>query len=67
MPYIYSGVCLAAMFGSILYEHHKMKKEEAQLCEQMRLLAEQTKSEFGQMPLPNHLENRSYQTFWPVH
>jgi hypothetical protein len=47
MPYVYSGVCLAAMFGSIIYEHHRLKKEERELCELMKNLAEQTKSEFG--------------------
>jgi hypothetical protein len=45
MPYIYSGVCLAAMFGAILYERHLIKKEEAELCEKMRLLAERTKND----------------------
>jgi hypothetical protein len=44
MPYIYSGFCLAAMFGSILYEHHLIKKEEKELCERMRLLAERTRN-----------------------
>jgi hypothetical protein len=47
MPYVYSGVCLAAMFGSIIYEHHRLKKEERELCELMKNLAEQTKNEFG--------------------
>ncbi|MDR1109988.1 MAG: hypothetical protein LBP92_04640 [Deltaproteobacteria bacterium] len=47
MPYVYSGVCLAAMFGSIIYEHHRLKKEERELCELMRTLAEQTKNEFA--------------------
>jgi hypothetical protein len=47
MPYVYSGVCLAAMFGSIIYEHHRLKKEERQLCEIMKELAEKTKNEFG--------------------
>jgi hypothetical protein len=50
MPYIYSGVCLAAMFGSIIYEHHRLKKEERDLCEQMKHLAEQTKLDFGKNP-----------------
>jgi hypothetical protein len=58
MPYIYSGVCLAAMFGSIIYEHHRLKKEERDLCELMKNLAEQTKSEFGpsehEYPTPTH-------------
>ncbi|MDR2353902.1 MAG: hypothetical protein LBF22_12265 [Deltaproteobacteria bacterium] len=44
MPYIYSGFCLAAMFGSILYEHHLIKKEEKELCERMRILAENTRN-----------------------
>jgi hypothetical protein len=48
MPYVYSGVCLAAMFGSIIYEHHRLKKEERELCELMKNLAEQTKNDFGQ-------------------
>jgi hypothetical protein len=48
MPYVYSGVCLAAMFGSIIYEHHRLKKEERELCEIMKNLAEQTKNEFDQ-------------------
>jgi hypothetical protein len=52
MTYIYSGVCLAAMFGAIFYERHQMKKEEAELCEKMRLLAERTKSEMGEPPIP---------------
>ncbi|MDR1607807.1 MAG: hypothetical protein LBT38_05285 [Deltaproteobacteria bacterium] len=51
MAYVYSGVCLAAMFGSIFYERYLMKKEEAELCEKMRELAESVKSELGQMPL----------------
>ena len=60
MPYVYSGVCLAAMFGSIIYEHHRLKKEERELCEVMKNLAEQTKSEFGltsrldEIPTPTH-------------
>lgn len=45
MPYIYSGVCLAAMFGSIIYEHRRLKKEESKLRETMKNLAEKTKSE----------------------
>jgi hypothetical protein len=48
MPYVYSGVCLAAMFGSIIYEHHRLKKEERELCEVMRALAERTKNDFNQ-------------------
>ncbi|MDR1577860.1 MAG: hypothetical protein LBT86_06515 [Deltaproteobacteria bacterium] len=51
MPYIYSGVCLAAMFGSIFYERYLMKKEEAELCEKMRDLAESVKSDLGYTPL----------------
>jgi hypothetical protein len=35
------------MFGSIIYEHHRLKKEERELCEVMKNLAEQTKIEFG--------------------
>jgi hypothetical protein len=35
------------MFGSIIYEHHRLKKEERELCELMRTLAEQTKNEFA--------------------
>jgi hypothetical protein len=31
------------MFGSIIWEHHKMKKEERELQERMRLLAERTR------------------------
>ena len=54
MPYVYSGVCLAAMFGSIIYEHHRLKKEERELCEVMKNLAEQTKSELGL--ISNHLD-----------
>ena len=38
------------MFGSIIYEHHRLKKEERELCEVMKTLAEQTKSEFGLVP-----------------
>lgn len=45
MPYIYSGVCLAAMFGSIIYEHRRMKREENKLRETMKSLAEQAQSE----------------------
>jgi len=45
MPYIYSGVCLAAMFGSIIYEHRRMKREECKLREAMKSLAEQTRAE----------------------
>jgi hypothetical protein len=36
------------MFGSIIYEHHLLKKEEKQLCERMRSLAERTRTEFGE-------------------
>ncbi|MDR2340037.1 MAG: hypothetical protein LBF40_07890 [Deltaproteobacteria bacterium] len=50
MPYIYSGFCLAAMFGSILYEHHLIKKEERELCERMRVLAENTRNKLGAVP-----------------
>jgi hypothetical protein len=49
------------MFGSIIYEHHRLKKEERELCEVMKNLAEQTKSEFGmlssrldEIPTPTH-------------
>lgn len=45
MPYLYSGVCLAAMFGSIIYEHRRLKKEEVKLRETMKNLAEKTKAE----------------------
>ena len=45
MPYIYSGVCLAAMFGSIIYEHRRMKREESKLREIMKDLAEKTKAD----------------------
>jgi len=45
MPYIYSGVCLAAMFGSIIYEHRRLKREESKLRETMKDLAEKTKAE----------------------
>lgn len=45
MPYIYSGVCLAAMFGSIIYEHRRLKREESKLRETMKNLAEKTKAE----------------------
>jgi hypothetical protein len=51
MPYVYSGVCLAAMFGSIIYEHHRLKKEERELCELMKTLAEQTRNDYGLSPL----------------
>lgn len=47
MPYIYSGVCLAAMFGSIIYEHHRLKKEESKLRETMKELAEKARAEAG--------------------
>ncbi|MDR3153905.1 MAG: hypothetical protein LBW85_06470 [Deltaproteobacteria bacterium] len=47
MPYVYSGFCLAAMFGSIVWEHHRMKKEERELRERMRRLAERTRKHFG--------------------
>ncbi len=56
MPYIYSGVCLAAMFGSIIYEHRRLKREESQLRETMKNLAEKTKAEnaaaVALMPIP---------------
>jgi len=48
MPYIYSGVCLAAMFGSIIYEHRRMKREESKLRETMKSLAAKAKSESAQ-------------------
>ncbi len=47
MPYIYSGVCLAAMFGSIIYEHRRLKREESKLRETMKSLADQAKSEMS--------------------
>ncbi|MDR1082150.1 MAG: hypothetical protein LBQ79_14645 [Deltaproteobacteria bacterium] len=47
MPYVYSGFCLAAMFGSIIWEHHRMKKEERELRERMRALAEMTRRAMG--------------------
>ena len=47
MPYIYSGVCLAAMFGSIIYEHRRLKREESKLRETMKNLAEKTKAEMA--------------------
>jgi hypothetical protein len=59
MPYVYSGVCLAAMFGSIIYEHHRLKKEERELCELMKNLAEQTKIEYG---MANSRENEIIST-----
>ncbi|MDR1873312.1 MAG: hypothetical protein LBS60_15550 [Deltaproteobacteria bacterium] len=49
MSYIYSGVCLAAMFGAIFYESYLIKKEEAELCAKMRALAEKAKSEYGDL------------------
>ncbi|MDR1164261.1 MAG: hypothetical protein LBO66_00035 [Deltaproteobacteria bacterium] len=55
MPYIYSGFCLAAMFGSIIYEHHLIKKEEKELRERMALLAERTRGILGRpSPLPDY-------------
>ncbi|MDR1043521.1 MAG: hypothetical protein LBP33_00150 [Candidatus Adiutrix sp.] len=50
MPYIYSGVCLAAMFGSIIYEHRRMKREESKLRETMKDLAAKTKAEAARGP-----------------
>ncbi|MDR1035302.1 MAG: hypothetical protein LBT40_01620 [Deltaproteobacteria bacterium] len=47
MPYVYSGFCLAAMFGSIIWEHHRMKKEERELQRRMRELAELTRKTMG--------------------
>jgi len=52
MPYIYSGVCLAAMFGSIIYEHRRMKREESKLRETMKDLAEKTKAELARSSGP---------------
>ena len=52
MPYIYSGVCLAAMFGSIIYEHRRLKREESKLRETMKNLAEKTKAEASQSTFP---------------
>ena len=49
MPYIYSGVCLAAMFGSIIYEHRRLKREEFKLRETMKNLAEKTRAEAAQV------------------
>jgi hypothetical protein len=39
------------MFGSILYEHHLLKKEERELCERMRILAEKTRENLGYTPV----------------
>lgn len=41
----YSGMWLAAIFGSILYEHRRLKKEEYQLRETLKQLAAQTRRE----------------------
>jgi hypothetical protein len=46
------------MFGAIIYERHLMKKEEAELCEKMRLIAERNKSELETAPLPLVRETR---------
>jgi hypothetical protein len=44
------------MFGSILYEHHLIKKEEKELCERMRLLAERTRNEYQQpQAMPDYI------------
>lgn len=56
MPYIYSGVCLAAMFGSIIYEHRRLKREESKLRETMKSLAEQAKNEGGRPEIPASLQ-----------
>lgn len=56
MPYIYSGVCLAAMFGSIIYEHRRLKREESKLRETMKSLAEQARGESGRPALPSSLQ-----------
>jgi hypothetical protein len=39
------------MFGSIIYEHHRLKKEERELCELMKTLAEQTRNAYELSPL----------------
>ncbi|MGL4209748.1 MAG: hypothetical protein ACRCTY_10215 [Candidatus Adiutrix sp.] len=53
MPYIYSGVCLAAMFGSIIYEHRRMKIEESKLRAAMKELAAKSQAEpLGPVNLP---------------
>ncbi len=59
MPYIYSGVCLAAMFGSIIYEHRRLKREESKLRETMKSLAEQAKSEAGRPSVPASIQTIS--------
>lgn len=59
MPYIYSGVCLAAMFGSIIYEHRRLKREESKLRETMKSLAEQAKSDSGRPALPASIQAMS--------
>ncbi|UQZ88438.1 hypothetical protein C4J81_04120 [Deltaproteobacteria bacterium Smac51] len=56
MPYIYSGVCLAAMFGSIIYEHRRLKREETKLRETMKSLAEQAKGENTRPTVPSALQ-----------
>lgn len=35
-----SGVCLAAIVGSLIYENHRMKKEEASIRKSLSSLAE---------------------------
>lgn len=46
----YSGMCLAAMFGSILYEHHRLKKEEARLREILQDLSAKARHETEPAP-----------------
>lgn len=41
----YSGMCLAAMFGSIIYEHRRLKKEEAKLRATLIQLAAENRPE----------------------
>ena len=57
MPYIYSGVCLAAMFGSIVYEHRRLKREEVKLRETMKSLAEQARGEIVRPTIPSALQS----------
>jgi hypothetical protein len=43
MPYIYSGVCLAAMFGSIIHEHRRLKSEASEFKENVKALLEKNR------------------------
>ncbi|MDR3037988.1 MAG: hypothetical protein LBV21_01675 [Candidatus Adiutrix sp.] len=51
MPHIYSGVCLAAMFSSIIHEHRRLKGEASKIKATVKALSQSGPRESGR-PAP---------------